>query len=36
TLSGNEVPDGTYFYIIEAKGVDGKEYFEKGTLSLIR
>jgi gliding motility-associated-like protein len=36
TLSGNEVPDGTYFYVIEAKGVDGKEYFEKGTLSLIR
>ncbi|MBW6482180.1 MAG: gliding motility-associated C-terminal domain-containing protein [Vicingaceae bacterium] len=36
TLSGNESPDGTYFFIIEAKGVDGKEYFEKGTVSLIR
>ena len=36
TLSGEEVPDGTYFYIITAKGDDGKEYFKKGTVSLIR
>ncbi|MCO6499846.1 MAG: gliding motility-associated C-terminal domain-containing protein [Vicingus serpentipes] len=36
TLAGSEVPDGTYFYIISAKGLDGQEYFKKGTLSLIR
>lgn len=36
TLSGNEVPDGTYFYIITAKGFDGAEYFKKGGFSLIR
>ena len=36
TLSGSEAPDGTYFYIIKAKDFKGKEYFEKGGLSLIR
>lgn len=36
TLAGSEVPDGTYFYIIEATGNDGKEYFQKGAFSLIR
>lgn len=36
TLSGEVVPDGTYFFIINAKGTDGKEYFEKGTVTLIR
>ncbi|NQX96400.1 MAG: gliding motility-associated C-terminal domain-containing protein [Flavobacteriales bacterium] len=36
TTSGSEAPDGTYFFIITAKGVDGTEYFEKGTFSLIR
>ncbi len=36
TLAGEEVPDGTYFYIVKAKGIDGKEYFEKGGFSLIR
>lgn len=36
TSSGAEVPDGTYFYIITAKGLDGTEYFKKGTFSLIR
>lgn len=36
TLSGELVPDGTYFFIINAKGTDGKEYFEKGTVTLIR
>ncbi len=36
TMTGKEAPTGTYFYIITAKGFDGKEYDEKGTLSLIR
>ncbi|MCO6499852.1 MAG: gliding motility-associated C-terminal domain-containing protein, partial [Vicingus serpentipes] len=36
TLSGAEAPDGTYFYIIQAKGLDGEEYFKKGGFSLIR
>ncbi len=36
TNAGSEVPDGTYFYIIRAIGADGTEYFQKGTVSLIR
>ena len=36
TLSGTEVPDGTYFYIIKAEGYDGEEYYQKGGFSLIR
>ena len=36
TQSGIEAPDGTYFYIISAKGLDGEEYFKKGGFSLIR
>ena len=36
TTSGTEVPNGTYFYIIKAKGNDGTEYFKKGTVSLLR
>ncbi|MCQ2210441.1 MAG: gliding motility-associated C-terminal domain-containing protein [Paludibacteraceae bacterium] len=27
---------GTYFYVIKAKGTDGEEYKEKGTINLIR
>ncbi len=36
TMSGKEAPDGTYYYIIKAEGVDQKEYLEKGYLTLIR
>ncbi|KAB2859452.1 MAG: T9SS type B sorting domain-containing protein [Flavobacteriales bacterium] len=36
TTTGTEVPDGTYFYVIKAKGIDGTEYFKKGAFSLIR
>ena len=36
TASGVPAPNGTYYYIIKAKGKDGKEYFEKGSFSLIR
>jgi len=35
-LSKKEVPDGTYFYIIKATGLDLKDYEYKGTLSLFR
>jgi gliding motility-associated-like protein len=34
--SGKDCPDGTYFYIIKAKGKDGKDYDQKGNLSLFR
>jgi gliding motility-associated-like protein len=36
TPAGVMAPDGVYFYIIEAKGLDGKEYFEKGHVTLQR
>lgn len=36
TEAGMEVPQGTYFYIITAKGVDGKEYKLKGPFTLFR
>jgi gliding motility-associated-like protein len=36
TQAGSEAPDGTYFYIIKAKGMDDVEYFKKGGFSLIR
>ena len=34
--SGLVCEEGTYYYIIKAKDMDGKEYNEKGFLSLIR
>ncbi len=34
--TGKEAPDGTYFYIITAKGKDGVNYETKGTVSLFR
>ncbi len=33
---GKEVPDGTYFYVIEANGFNGKTITEKGFISLFR
>ncbi|MCX8143309.1 MAG: gliding motility-associated C-terminal domain-containing protein [Bacteroidia bacterium] len=36
TMGGKDAPTGTYFYIIKAKGLDGKEYENKGFISLIR
>ena len=36
TASGLPASDGTYYYIINAEGVDGEKYFEKGNFSLIR
>ncbi|MBL1233602.1 MAG: gliding motility-associated C-terminal domain-containing protein [Flavobacteriales bacterium] len=36
TLSGTDAAEGTYYFIIRAEGIDGKEYFQKGTLTLMR
>jgi gliding motility-associated-like protein len=36
TQTGREAPDGTYFYVITAKGKDGLSYDTKGTVSLFR
>ncbi len=35
-FSNKDVPAGTYFYILNAKGKDLKDYEEKGTISLFR
>jgi PKD repeat protein len=34
--TGDNSNDGAYFYLIKAKGIEGKEYDEKGYLQLIR
>ncbi len=34
--TGGDSNDGTYFFMIKAKGIEGKEYDEKGYLQLIR
>jgi gliding motility-associated-like protein len=36
TLAGSEAPAGTYFFIVKAVGLDGQEYFKKGTVSLVK
>lgn len=36
TTAGAPATDGTYFYIVKAKGADGKVYDEKGCIQLIR
>ena len=33
---GQMLPEGVYFYIMEAEGIDGEFYSEKGTVTLIR
>ena len=35
-VSGKIAPDGTYFYIINAVGLDDEEHLLKGSFSLIR
>lgn len=35
-LTGKDSPDGTYLYIITAKGKDGQIYDAKGTVTLLR
>ena len=34
--NGNDSPDGTYYYIVKAKGVDGKDYGVEGYFMLVR
>lgn len=36
TKGGNYVTDGTYFYIINAKGLDTKDYNLKGTINVFK
>ncbi|MCZ8285611.1 MAG: gliding motility-associated C-terminal domain-containing protein, partial [Bacteroidia bacterium] len=36
TKSGAPVVDGTYFYIIQAKGLDGKDFNFQGTVNIFR
>lgn len=36
TDGGAQSADGTYYYILEAKGYDGKEFSTQGTVTLIR
>lgn len=36
TVAGGEAPEGTYYYIIFAKGLDGQEYKLNGSLTLLR
>jgi gliding motility-associated-like protein len=36
TPNGGSAPDGTYFYILQATSIDGKEYKRNGPLTLVR
>ena len=36
TKGGTDVTDGTYFYIIKAKGLDGKDFEFKGSVNIFR
>ncbi len=36
SVSGVPSADGTYYYVIKATGIDGKNYFEKGPFTLVR
>jgi len=36
TLKGEKVMAGIYYYIVNAEGVDGKKYEQKGKIKLIR
>ncbi|MGZ3941524.1 MAG: Ig-like domain-containing protein [Bacteroidia bacterium] len=35
-INGNDATDGTYFYILDATGYDGKKYKANGSLTLVR
>lgn len=35
-VNGKEVPDGCYFYLINAKGIDDKEIKKQGTITLFK
>jgi gliding motility-associated-like protein len=34
--NGDKAPEGTYMYILQAQGLDGKTYKQQGTLMLVR
>ncbi|MGC6470000.1 MAG: gliding motility-associated C-terminal domain-containing protein [Flavobacteriales bacterium] len=36
SMNGLEVPEGVYFYVLNAKGEDGTPYAEKGSVTLYR
>lgn len=36
SMNGQEVPEGVYFYVLNAKGADGSQYSEKGSVTLYR
>jgi len=36
TPNGDKAPEGTYMYIFQATGIDGKDYKQQGTLTLTR
>jgi gliding motility-associated-like protein len=36
SASGSPASEGTYFFIMEIKGMDGKKYSERGSLTLLR
>jgi len=36
TMNGDDVATGTYFYVLRAKGYDGKDYKKEGVITLLR
>jgi gliding motility-associated-like protein len=36
TPNGDQAPDGTYLYILQAQGLNGKTYKQQGTVTLVR
>ena len=36
TPNGDNAPEGTYMYILQAQGLDGKAYKQDGTVTLVR
>jgi gliding motility-associated-like protein len=35
-INGDKAPEGTYMYILQAQGLDGKTYNQQGTVTLVR
>ena len=35
-INGDKAPEGTYMYILQAQGLDGKSYSRQGTVTLVR
>ena len=36
SMNGLEVPEGVYFYVLNATGEDGTPYSEKGSVTIYR